>query len=264
MQHHELYNSIIRMNIDVDPKTKRRPNGFYQIERRINMKITKVPTIITGNFEYALSDKDAFQWLDAQIKSITKSNVGIQGFNTTEMTSLSDSYSKFGSTDLFDATEQSFKFYKSNDKGGFIIPDDNYTESELGFGPENTGGLVNGFLYKKDNDFGGSPSRNIQSERDMFEREQQKNTRMQDPKFAQQYQQGSSGLDNNFQQRQQSYQNHNSQQNQPQIDFTNPNIMGYARSQGQGQSQKQADVLNRLQQLEADRKAQGLDTQRFR
>lgn len=124
IKHKKMFDSFIRMNIDVDPRTNKRPMAFYKLQEQIDAKITKVPTIIVKNKEnelYILSDKDAFKWLDFE----TRENVraGISGFNKHEMESFSDKYSKYGSTDLNDATEQNFKFFKYND-GKYTLTND--------------------------------------------------------------------------------------------------------------------------------------------
>jgi hypothetical protein len=124
IKHKKLFDSFIRMNIDIDPRTKQRPVAFYKIQKQINTNITKVPTIIVKNKNnelLLLSDKDAFKWLDFETREIVK--VGISGFNKHEMESFSDKYSKYGSTDLNDATEQNFKFFRNND-GNILLTDD--------------------------------------------------------------------------------------------------------------------------------------------
>ena len=113
MKYPDLFNSFIRMNIDVDTKTKRRPQAFYQIQDVLDIKITKVPTLITPNAQYILSDVEAFKWLEYQVKLLTDTSGELQPFNPNEMMSFSDNYADYGSTDLCDAKEQSFKFYQN-------------------------------------------------------------------------------------------------------------------------------------------------------
>lgn len=137
MKHPELFETFIRMNIDVNPITKKRPQAFYQLQQSLDIKITKVPTIITPNAEYILSDIDAFKWLEHQIRLLKTDEGELKPFNPNEMISFSDNYSKFGSTDLCDAKEQSFKFY---DKG--VLQDDNFLQTKKAWDPDN----VNGFL----------------------------------------------------------------------------------------------------------------------
>lgn len=108
----DLYDAFIRMNIDVNPETKQRPQIFYKIQEELNQKIVKVPTIIVMDNEglLVLSDKDAFKWLELQTAPLKEE---LSPFNQNEMNSFSDGYAKYGSTDLNDATEQNFKFFKT-------------------------------------------------------------------------------------------------------------------------------------------------------
>lgn len=139
MKYPDLYNSFIRMNIDVDSQTKRRPKVFYQTQEILNTKISKVPTIITPNAEHILSDVDAFKWLEYQIKLLSNTSDDILPFNPNEMISFSDNYSNLGSTDLYDAKEQSFKFFKDG-----RLNDDNYLNTTKTWDPK--GNNTNGFL----------------------------------------------------------------------------------------------------------------------
>lgn len=122
-QNTELYKSFIRINIDVDPKTKSRPYIFYEIQNALKFKIIDVPTIIVNNAEYILSGEQAFNWLDdmsKQNKEEEQQNDGLSGFNQNEMGSFSDTYASYGSTDLHSNTaEQTFKFLNKNDE---VIP----------------------------------------------------------------------------------------------------------------------------------------------
>jgi hypothetical protein len=114
MKHPDLYEAFIRISIDVDPSTKKRPSVFYDIQKELNIKISEVPTLITPGPEYVLSGADAFDWLE-QVTS-SKKQEELQGFNPVEMGSFSDSYSNYGSSDLYDAREQSFKFIGKPDE----------------------------------------------------------------------------------------------------------------------------------------------------
>lgn len=138
MKYPDLYNSFIRMNIDVDSQTKRRPKVFYQTQEVLNTKISKVPTIIIQNAEHILSDVDAFKWLEYQIKLLSNTSDDILPFNPNEMISFSDNYSNLGSTDLYDAKEQSFKFFQDG-----RLNDDNYLNTTKTWDPK---GNTNGFL----------------------------------------------------------------------------------------------------------------------
>jgi hypothetical protein len=133
IKHPDLFKAFIRLNIDVNPQTKTRPQAFFKIQQELNKKITKVPTIIVsekteqGMQVFVLSDKEAFKWLDFKTKP--QREEGYQGFNPNEMGSFSDGYSKFGSTDLCDATEQNFKFYKQDASGKNILQGETFNVS---------------------------------------------------------------------------------------------------------------------------------------
>lgn len=115
MKHLEIYESFIRVNIDVDPETKRRPQAFYEVQSVLNIKISEIPTIIVDNGQYVLTGKEAFKWLKHQVEEIEASRE-LTPFNPIEMGSFSDSYSNYGSNDINDATQQSFKFLNSQDE----------------------------------------------------------------------------------------------------------------------------------------------------
>lgn len=116
MKHPDLYNEFIRICIDVEPQTKQRPHIFYQIQQELDIKITEVPSVITPGPDYLLAGNDAFDWLHSQTEN-NKEEDCLEGFNPVEMGSFSDSYSTYGSSDLYDAKEQSFKFIgKPDDK----------------------------------------------------------------------------------------------------------------------------------------------------
>lgn len=117
MKHQELYESFIRISIDVDTNTRQRPKVFYDIQNELNIKIAEVPTVITPGPEYILAGADAFDWLEFQMNKLKETSKDIEGFNSMEMGSFSDSYSTYGSSDLYDAKEQTFKFIgKQDDK----------------------------------------------------------------------------------------------------------------------------------------------------
>lgn len=106
----ELYNSFIRINIDLDPHTKKRPKTFYEIQEILQFKITNVPTIIVQNGEFVLTGKEAFSWLEysvnqlykdqdeeqleeqIQVQSIEQQPEILEAFNPLEMGSFSDGY----------------------------------------------------------------------------------------------------------------------------------------------------------------------------
>lgn len=124
MKHKDIHDVFNKLNIDVNPETKRRPDIFYTIQQQLKRKIERVPTIIVKTSEaiLVLSDKDAFKWLDYQVSQNTPELVG---FNPNEMESFSDNYSKFGSTHINDATEQNFTFYK-HINGKRVLPGNNF------------------------------------------------------------------------------------------------------------------------------------------
>jgi len=173
IKHPHLYDSFIRMNIDINPTTKKRPDMFHKIQQILNIKISKVPTIITPDAEHILSDEDAFKWLDFQINNMHKTkDVRLLGFNPNEMVSFSDNYAKYdkessGSTDLNDANEQSYTFYVNKQ-----LPNDNYLGTDKSWEPNSD--KTNGFL----NDLEGSNQNidynSLQSERQCFDDHQQK------------------------------------------------------------------------------------------
>lgn len=115
MKHLEIYESFIRVNIDVDPETKRRPQAFYEVQSVLNIKISEIPTIIVDNGQYVLTGKEAFKWLNHQVEQI-EAERELTPFNPVEMGSFSDSYSNYGSNDMNDATQQSFKFLNRQDE----------------------------------------------------------------------------------------------------------------------------------------------------
>lgn len=117
MKNQDLYEDFIRISIDVDVNTRQRPKIFYDIQSELNIKIAEVPTVITPGPEYILTGADAFDWLEFQMNKIKEKSKDVEGFNSMEMGSFSDSYSTYGSSDLYDAKEQTFKFIgKSDDR----------------------------------------------------------------------------------------------------------------------------------------------------
>lgn len=115
IKHLEIYESFIRINIDVDPETKSRPKAFYEIQSVLNIKISEIPTIIVDKGQYVLTGKEAFKWLKHQVEKI-EAEKELTPFNPIEMGSFSDSYSNYGSNDINDATQQSFKFLNKQDE----------------------------------------------------------------------------------------------------------------------------------------------------
>lgn len=235
VQYPDLFNSFIRVNIDIQPNTKSRPKVFYQLQESLNTKITKVPTVITVNGKI-LSDKDAFKWLENTIKEITQHQ--LSGF---EISSLSDNYSEFGSTDICDSKSKNYGIF---DKEGI---DDNYLKTSKGWDPSQNG-KTNGFLNElekmSDSDF-----TTKQSERLSFDTNRQQN---QQQNYQPQQQNQQPQQQNQQPHQQQNYQPQNQQRKN--VDFTNPNFgMGGQLNQSLNISQKQKDTDSRLEKLMLER-----------
>ena len=261
MKHPNIYETFIRMNIDVDPQTKQRPNVFYKIQQQLNKKIVRVPTIIIKNDKNGeillLSDKDAFKWLDFKINANKEGNsdTSIKGFNINEMGSFSDGYSKYNensneSTHINDANEQSFKFYK-NINGQRVLPGENFQVDCEIKGSDS-------FLdknFENSNNFDQSSYKNLESTRENFSNHQRPNMgkiqqlesmSMNQPKV------NVSDFNNRVNNYQQSNQ---SQQRIPQIDFTSQNF-GLSQELGGmkfNKSQKLQEFDSKLNQLMMDR-----------
>jgi hypothetical protein len=231
MKQQVLFESFIRLNIDADSESKKRPQAFYQVQQALNIKIQTVPTVILIGGEHVLSGVEAFKWLDYQIKSLTQ-DVELMGFNSNEMTSFSDNYSEFGSTDINNATEQSFKFFvdkqfnKSGIKNGGQLTNDNYLGTDTTFDINNPN-KTNGFLNELDTKYDKIKFESKQSERDNFDQLRQKNKSMEH--FSQQPMQN----------------------NSRNIDFTSQNF-GLS-SKFNNISEKSKDLDSKLDQLLKDR-----------
>lgn len=254
MKYPDLYNSFIRMNIDVDPSTKQRPKTFYQIQKMLDIKITKVPTLITPNAEYILSDVDAFKWLEYQVKLLTDTSGELQAFNPNEMVSFSDNYATYGSTNLCDAKEQSFKFLKSNN-GSIQLTDDNYLNTSKSWDPNNSEN-TNGFLNDLEKSTQNIDLNMKQSERQYFDNMNKGNSSVQMNMRDQYIQQNHGSSHFNAQQRQ------DFPQKRMNVDFMDPNFglagqMGGNRSTLASAKSKGMDM--KLQQLMQDR--ENVDTE---
>lgn len=260
MKQPDIYNTFIRMNIDVDPQTKKRPSIFYQIQQQLNKKIVRVPTIIvkTNNDIILLSDKDAFKWLDFQINSNKTGEATIKGFNINEMGSFSDGYSKFNengneSTHINDANEQSFKFYK-NINGNRVLPGENFqVDGEI----KGTDSFLDKNFEKSQN-FDESTYNNIEKSRQNLTNSNKTNIgKIQQLESMSMNQ--SKVNDSEFNNRVNNYQQSSQQQQQkriPQIDFTSQNF-GLSQELGGSQlnksSQKLQEFDSKLNQLMMDR-----------
>ena len=271
LKNKEIFDSFIRMNIDVNPQTRRRPDIFYQIQQRLNIKISKVPTIITENAEYILSDEDAFKWLDHQINLLKQKseNKIVKPFSINEMSSKSDTYAPIKSTDISeDAAEQNFKFYDTTQRNKFwlgVLSDDNYTNSQLGFNSKKGDSFVTGFLDTSNDQNKNGDYNSKQAERQYFDEARQKQGNMgrSSQNFTQQYDKGSGGEANQeFEMRQNMYSQGNSEKPQQQVDFTDPNfgLSGkFSRDQSRPTtSLKTQEMDERLNALMNARQAQDL------
>jgi hypothetical protein len=246
MKYPELYESFIRMNIDVDSSTKKRPKAFFQIQDVLEIKITKVPTLITPNAQYVLSDVDAFKWLEYQVKLLTNTSGELQPFNPNEMGSFSDNYSSFGSTDLCDAKEQSFKFYKDGK-----LTDDNYLNTSKTWDPNNSD-KTNGFLNELEKSNPEMDYNTKQSERQYFDqmRGKKDNGNAQMNMKDQYIQENNSSSKFNTQQREHIPQ----QRMNGNINFTDPNFgLSGQMGSGNGMSGKGKEMDMKLQKLMEDR-----------
>jgi len=116
MSEESLFESFVKINIDVDPNTRKRPPVFYTVQEQMNFKIAEVPTIIVDNANYILSGIEAFKWLEYHIKKIEEEKKELSAFNPNEMGSFSDSYSPLGNDNPNNASEQSFKFVGKPDQ----------------------------------------------------------------------------------------------------------------------------------------------------
>lgn len=106
----EIFEAFIRICIDVDINSGKRPDIFFVIQEALQKRITKVPTIIIQGGNLVLSGSEAFSWLKSVLTETQESSKEPDAFAPNEMVGLSDSYSKFGSNDMNDATEKSFVF----------------------------------------------------------------------------------------------------------------------------------------------------------
>ena len=123
-KHDSLFRDIIKLNIDVDTKTRTRPQAFYDIQQALQFSISEVPTVIVQKGQYVLVGEEAFKWLEHQIGQLADSETICVGFNPNEMGSFSDSYAPLSATELYDATEQSYKFLGKPDNKIHTPPED--------------------------------------------------------------------------------------------------------------------------------------------
>jgi len=245
----DLYNSFIRMNIDVDISTRQRPKQFHQLQEILDVKITKVPTVITPNAQYILSDVDAFKWLEYQIKLLKDDSGTLQPFNPNEMVSFSDNYANYGSTDLCDAKEQNFKFYRDGK-----LTDDNYLNTSKSWDPNNKG-KTNGFLNDLESKMPSIDLDKKQNERQYFSNVRQaQNTQNMGNQYIQNIQNNQNSAYYDSQRNKDITINSNSNM----INFVDPNFglsgqLGNKGGSKGGVSQKNKEIDMKLQQLMQDR-----------
>lgn len=251
MKHQTLFDSFIRMNIDADPATRKRPNAFYQIQQVLGTRITKVPTLITPNAKNIFSDAEAFKWLEHQIRLLSDSTDEFKPYNPNEMGRFSDTYADVGSTNLCNAKEQSFKFFE---KG--VIPDDNYLQTSKSWDPANVH-KTSGFMNDSESPLKDTDFKIKQSERQYFEEARQKrNPSVASQNMKEHYVQQQPFDDSDLSSKYNTYANQRQtpQQNRQQrnIDFTDPNF-GLAGQMNQTNtkqtSQKDKEMTAKLEQL---------------
>lgn len=247
MKYPDLYNSFIRMNIDVDAKTKQRPKSFYQIQQILDVKITKVPTVVTPNAQYILSDVEAFKWLEYQVKLLTDTSGELQPFNPNEMGSFSDNYANYGSTDLCDAKEQTFKFFQNGQ-----LTDDNYLNTNKTWDPKT--GKTNGFLNDLESSAPKMDYASKKNEREYFDNIRQKSGKQEQGQINVREQYIQNNQTSGFVQRRETF--NNQRQSMPgNINFTDPNfgLSGQMGNNNRGVSEKSKELDSKLQQLMNDR-----------
>lgn len=246
MKYPDLYNSFIRMNIDVDAKTKQRPKSFYQIQQVLDVKITKVPTVVTPNAQYILSDVEAFKWLEYQVKLLTDTSGELQPFNPNEMGSFSDNYANYGSTDLCDAKEQTFKFFQNGQ-----LSDDNYLNTNKTW-DANTG-KTNGFLNDLESSAPKMDYASKKNEREYFDNIRQKSGNQEQGQINVREQYIQNNQASAFVQRRETFTNQRPSMN-GNINFTDPNF-GLSGQMGNNNrvSEKSKELDSKLQELMNDR-----------
>lgn len=121
----DIFDSFIRLCIDVDINTGKRPDIFFVIQEQLQKRITKVPTIIINGGNVVLAGSEAFSWLQSVLAQSEHNTKEPDAFAPNEMVGLSDSYSKFGSNDMNDATEKSFVFLNRQMESISTPADDN-------------------------------------------------------------------------------------------------------------------------------------------
>ncbi|NBU33734.1 thioredoxin [bacterium] len=106
VQHPEILQQFVKINIDIDLSTGDRPQMFYDLQKALDFKISEVPTIVVDSGQYVLTGEEAFKWLEYQIKK-GQEEKSLQAFNPNEMGSFSDNYANLKNDNC---ASQSFKF----------------------------------------------------------------------------------------------------------------------------------------------------------
>lgn len=140
------YIDVEKISIDVNGNNQR-PKIFYDVQQYLQHKITRVPTVVVIDEKYSLSGEEAFKWLKYNINKYTlnrKKTINDMAYNPNESTNFSDNYSKFGSTDIHDAAEQSFQFVnKEYDKIQTLREDEVSGRTENTFSKEYESSNIN-------------------------------------------------------------------------------------------------------------------------
>lgn len=130
----ELESIVTKVNIDVNPHTRKRHELFYKIPKLINKPITEVPTLIVNN--YFLVGTDVISWFKTVISkqnhpvktnNHVKKEETLQAFNPNEMLSFSDGYSTFGKDD--DIKKQSYHFISDIQNNISTIPEEDFIDN---------------------------------------------------------------------------------------------------------------------------------------
>lgn len=236
-KHPTLFKNFVKINIDAtrNPRTNKmeRPAIFYDLQKFLNHRINKVPTIIVDKGEYILTDKEAFKWLEF---NIIKDKSKIDGFNQAEMNAFSDKYADFGSTPINMMDDQHVKHQRfvfiDEELDKMQTPSDDalYMRSE---------GSVGGQRTQIDNQIAG----------------QQRN--MGNLDLSDQYSQQAASQDD-LKRLEQSRGYHDQPGPKTTIDFSDPNFgySGVAQNNGRA-SIKEAELTDRFEQMRMQRESLG-------
>ena len=234
MKHPDFFNSMTRICIDANDQTKQRTPLLYDIQSQLNTRITEVPTIITANAEHFLVGVEAFKWLDHHTQSQPES---LSGFNSNEMSSFSDPYANFGSTELHEnASEQSFRWFERTgygDQFSKIAEDshnDSITQNEYNTKQKERDSMNSAVMAQGN---ARMPSMNFGNNNDQQKINQMDYSKMMSQRNTQQ-------------------QSNPNIRPRGQIDFTS-NDFGYAKKMKGGASSKSVEMDKKLEQLMQER-----------